>query len=103
MNARIPKYQEALDFFCKNESWKHVYENAPNGAKECLEEQFFCSKRAIDGEPVSPDELLSMRKDVSRTPMKKEDWEYMMTFVKDARQKAYYKERIAACEKGEGK
>ena len=94
MKARIPQFQEGLDFFCKNESWKKIYEGAPDGAKEELELKFFDQWRESVGKPLSEDEYLEFG-ELSKSPMKKADWEYELMFAKDQRQIAFLKKQIA--------
>lgn len=94
MKARIPQFQEGLDFVCKNESWKQIYENAPDGEKEQLELQFFDQWRENTGKPLSEDEYLKFG-ELCKTPLKKADWEYELTFAKDPRQVAFIKKQIA--------
>lgn len=94
MKARIPKFQESLDFFCKNESWKKIYEDAPNGAKEDLELKFYDQWRQSIGQPLNEDEYLKLG-ELCTTPLKKVDWEYELMFAKDPREVAFIKEQIA--------
>ena len=89
MKARIPQFQEGLDFVCQNESWRQIYEGAPDGEKEDLELQFYDQWRASVGKPLEEEEYLKLS-ELCKTPMKKADWEYALMFVKDARQKAFY-------------
>ena len=94
MTARIPQFQEGLDFVCKNEGWRQIYENAPNGEKEQLELQFFDQWRESVGKPLSEDEYLKFG-ELCKTPMKKEDWEYELIYAKDPRQIAFIKKQIS--------
>lgn len=94
MKARIPEFQEGLDFFCKNESWKKIYEDAPNGEKEELELKFFDQWRESIGQPLNEDEYLKYG-ELCKTPMGKADWEYALIFAKDPRQIAFIKKQIA--------
>ena len=94
MKARIQQFQEGLDFFCKNESWKKIYEDAPDGAKEELELKFFDQWRESVGKPLSEEEYLEFG-ELCKTPMKKTDWEYELMFAKDPRQIAFLKKQIA--------
>lgn len=94
MKAKIPQFQDGLDFFCKNESWKKIYEGAPNGEKENLELMFFDQWRESVGKPLSEDEYLKFG-ELCKTPMKKVDWEYALTFAKDPRQIAFIKKQTA--------
>ena len=87
MKARIPEFQEALDSFCQNESWKGIYSNAPDGEKEMLELKFYDQWCDNNGKSLSEDEYLAKAK-LCTTPMRKADWKYALMFVKDARQKA---------------
>lgn len=93
MKARIPQFQEGLDFVCKNESWKKIYEGAPDGEKEQLELQFFDQWRESIGEPLDEDEYLKFG-ELCTTPLKKCDWEYELIFAKDPRQVAFIKKQI---------
>lgn len=34
MKAMIAESQEGFDKFCENESWRMIYESAPDGAKD---------------------------------------------------------------------
>ena len=94
MKARIPQFQEGLDFFCKNESWRGIYEAAPIGAKESLEIQFYCALRDKQGNPVQTEELLELSRN-RKTHLKRADWKYLLMFAKDPRQVAFYKRCIA--------
>ena len=97
MKARIPQFQEGLDFFCENESWASIYNGAPDGEKEELELQFYDQWRESIGKPLEEDEYLTLV-ELCKTPMKKADWEYALMFVKDARQKAFYEKCLAEAE-----
>ena len=97
MKARIPEFQEGLDFFCKNESWAAIYKDAPDGEKERLELKFYDTLKDKQGNPLSQEEYLSAAR-LCKTPMKKADWRYALMFVKDARQKAYYEKRLLEAE-----
>lgn len=94
MKARIPQFQEGLDYVCKNESWKQIYENAPDGEKEQLELQFYDQWRESEGKPLGKDEYLKLG-ELCKTPLKKADWEYELMFAKDPRQIAFIKKQIA--------
>lgn len=94
MKARIPQFQEGLDFFCKNESWKGIYDAAPEGAKESLEVMFQNSLCEEEGTPLSAEELLKIARNRTK-PLRKKDYEYLLMFAKDPRQAAFYKRCIA--------
>ena len=93
MKARIPEFQEGLDKFCENESWRMIYESAPDGAKEKLELKFFDNWMEMIGKPLSDEEFLKYT-DLCKTPMKVEDLEFQLTFAKDPRHVALLKKRI---------
>lgn len=95
MKARIKQFQDGLDFVCKNESWKQIYENAPDGEKEQLELQFFDQWHDSIGKPLTEEEYLKFG-ELCKTPLKKADWEYELMFSKDPRQIAFIKKQIAA-------
>ena len=94
MKARIPQFQEGLDFVCQNEGWRKIYENAPDGAKEELELKFYDQWRNSIGQPLSEEDYLRLG-DLCATPLKKADWEYELTFAKDPRHIAFIKKQIA--------
>lgn len=94
MKARISQFQEGLDFVCRNEGWKKIYENAPDGEKEQLELQFFDQWRESIGEPLDEDEYLKFG-ELCLTPLTKIDWEYELHFAKDPRYAAFLKRCIA--------
>ena len=94
MKARIPQFQEGLDFFCENESWAAIYNGAPDGEKEELELKFYAQWRDSIGKPLTEEEYLKLG-DLCVTPKKKADWEYALMFAKDPRQVAFYRKCIA--------
>ena len=93
MKALNEKYQEGLDHFLKNDGWKSIYENAPEGAKESLEFQFYNSFRVEQGKPVSNEETKELIRS-RKTKMTKEDYEYLLPFAKDPRHRAAYERCI---------
>jgi hypothetical protein len=93
MKALNEKCQEGLNHFMKNEGWKSIYVNAPDGAKESLEFQFYNSFRVEQGNPLSNDETKELIRS-RNTKMTKEDYEYLLTFAKDPRHRAAYERCI---------
>ena len=94
MKARIPQFQEGLDFFCENESWASIYNGAPDGEKEERELKFYDQWRESIGKPLTEEEYLKLG-DLCVTPKKKADWEYALKFAKDAREIEFYKKCLA--------
>ena len=93
MKARIAEFQEGLDKFCENESWRMIYESAPDGAKEEMELEFFDNWRRMIGKPLDEEEFLKYS-DLCKTPLKVEDLEFQLTFAKDARLASLIKKQI---------
>ena len=93
MKAINEKYQEGLDRFLKNESWRLIYDGAPDGAKESLELQFFISVMTENGKPISNEELLGLIRD-RKTNLTKKDYEYLLPLAKDPRLRAAYEKCI---------
>ena len=60
MKAINERLQEGLDHFMKNKSWRAIYEDAPVGAKEEFELQFYSSYKAGKGERLSTEEILEI-------------------------------------------
>ncbi len=98
MKARIPEFQEGVDEFCENESWRMIYESAPDGSKDKFELKFFDNWREMIGKPLSDDEFLKYS-ELCKTPMKVEDYEFQLTFAKDQRYVALLKKRIEELKK----
>lgn len=71
MKAKIEKFQDGLDRFMKNEYWRKLYENAPDGAKLWLEAEFHASvnpESRPQGAMQDPDFAIYTE------PLKEEDW-----------------------------
>ena len=94
MKALNELCQRGLDRFYANESWKSIYDAAPEGAKAALEIRFQNSLCAEEGNPLSPEDILNLSRH-RNIDMKKKDWEYLLMFAKDPRQIAFYKRCIA--------
>ena len=86
--------QRGLDKFYANDGWKGIYDAAPEGAKESLEVMFQNSLCEEEGTPLSAEELLKIARNRTK-PLRKKDYEYLLTFAKDPRQAAFYKRCVA--------
>lgn len=96
MKARIEMFQDALDAFAKNEYWKTIYENAPDGAKESLEASFYTSMH----DDIAADEFISLCEKIEFIDMTKEDWEYLLaTSPGNSPTSSFYQRQIEACDK----
>ena len=96
MKAINERLQEGLDHFMKNKSWRAIYEDAPIGAKEELELNFYNSYKAGKGEKLSTEEILEIGRGF-KNKKKKADYKYMLMFAKDPREKAALQRAMDAC------
>ena len=96
MKAINERLQEGLDHFMKNETWRAIYEDAPIGAKEELELNFYNSYKAGKGEKLSTEEILEIGRGF-KNKKKKADYKYLLMFAKDPREKAALQRAMDAC------
>lgn len=97
MKAINERLQEGLNHFMKNETWRSIYEDAPDGAKESLELQFYNSYMVDQGKKLSAEEYLEIGRGF-KNKKKKADYKYLLMFAKDPRQKAALQRAMDACE-----
>ena len=97
MKAINERLQEGLDYFMENDTWRSIYEDAPVGAKEELELQFYNSYMADQGKRLSAEEYLEIGRGF-KNKKKKADYKYMLMFAKDPRHKAALQRAMDACE-----
>ncbi len=97
MKAINERLQEGLDHFMKNESWRSIYEDAPDGAKEELELQFYNSYMVDQGKRLSSEEYLEIGRGF-KNKKKKADYKYLLMFAKDPREKAAIQRAMDGCE-----
>ena len=97
MKAINERLQEGLDHFMKNKSWRAIYEDAPVGAKEELELQFYDSYMDDQGKELSTEEYLEIGRGF-KNKKKKADYKYLLMFAKDPRHKAALQRAMDACE-----
>ena len=64
MKAINERLQEGLDYFMKNDTWRSIYEDAREGAKETFEFNFYDTYKNDIGEELSDDEV--MEKDLKQ-------------------------------------
>lgn len=93
MKARIKIFQKALDKFMENEYWKTIYENAPAGAKESLEANFYTSIH----DDITNDEFIALCEKIDFVDMKKEDWEYLLATSGNSPASSYYRRMLESC------
>ena len=96
MKAINERLQEGLDHFMKNETWRSIYEDAPDGAKEELELQFYNSYMVDQGKRLSAEEYLEIGRGF-KNKKKKADYKYLLMFAKDPRHKAALQRAMDAC------
>ena len=97
MKAINERLQEGLNHFMKNETWRSIYEDAPDGAKESLELQFYNSYMVDQGKKLSAEEYLEIGMGF-KNKKKKADYKYLLMFTKDPRHKAALQRAMDACE-----
>ena len=97
MKAINERLQEGLSHFMKNETWRSIYEDAPDGAKESLELQFYNSYMVDQGKKLSAEEYLEIGRGF-KNKKKKADYKYLLMFAKDPRHKAALQRAMDACE-----
>ena len=97
MKAINERLQEGLNHFMKNETWRSIYEDAPDGAKESLELQFYNSYMVDQGNRLSSEEYLEIGRGF-KNKKKKADYKYLLMFAKDPRHKAALQRAMDACE-----
>ena len=97
MKAINERLQEGLNHFMKNETWRSIYEDAPDGAKESLELQFYNSYMVDQGKKLSAEEYLEIGRGF-KNKKKKADYKYLLMFAKDPRHKAALQRAMDACE-----
>ena len=97
LKALIPEFQDALDFMMKNEGWRRIYENAPQGAKASLEYSFDSSYCAHTGKKRTLEEIKEI---ASKNPVKqtKEDWRYLIMVFPNTPARPYYEKRLLEAE-----
>ena len=95
MKARIKKFQATLNVFLKNDYWRMIYTNAPAGAKESLEVNFYTSLHP----GMTGDKLLELCKEINFTDMTKADWEFLLETSGNSPASTFYRQQIEACEK----
>ena len=96
MKAINERLQEGLDYFIENDTWRAIYEDAPDGAKESLELQFYNSYKVGKGEELSTEEYLEIGRGF-KNKKKKADYKYLLMFAKDPREKAALQRAMDAC------
>ena len=96
MKAINERLQEGLAHFMKNETWRAIYEDAPDGAKEELELQFYNSYMVDQGKRLSAEEYLEIGRGF-KNKKKKADYKYLLMFAKDPRHKAALQRAMDAC------
>ena len=96
MKAINERLQEGLDYFIENDTWRAIYEDAPDGAKEEFELQFYSSYKAGKGERLSTEEILEIGRGF-KNKKKKADYKYLLMFAKDPREKAALQRAMDAC------
>lgn len=94
MKALNELCQRGLDRFYANESWKSIYDAAPEGAKTFFEIKFQNSLCAEEGNTLTPEEVLTIARHI-KIEMKREDYKYLLMFAKDPRYAAFLKRCIA--------
>ena len=97
MKAINERLQEGLNHFMENDTWRSIYEDAPDGAKEMFELQFYDSYMGDHGKELSTEEYLEIGRGF-KNKMKKADYKYMLMFAKDTREKAALQRAMDACE-----
>ena len=95
MKAINERLQEGLDYFMENDTWRSIYEDAPDGAKEELELQFYNSYMVDQGKRLSAEEYLEIGRGFKNK--KKADYKYLLMFAKDPRHKAALQRAMDAC------
>ena len=96
MKAINERLQEGLNHFMKNETWRSIYEDAPDGAKESLELQFYNSYMVDQGKKLSAEEYLEIGRGF-KNKKKKADYKYLLMFANDPRHKAALQRAMDAC------
>lgn len=95
MKAKFKMFQKALDEFMKNEYWRMVYTDAPDGAKEALEFRFYAAENdGIDGKKI-----IELCKELKLSEMTKEDLEYLYSISGNTPASSYFKEMIDSFDK----
>lgn len=78
----------------KNEGWKRIYENAPQGAKASLEYSFDSSCCVSTNKKRTLEEIkeIALKNPVKHT---KEDWNYLIKIFPNSPARPYYEKRLA--------
>lgn len=95
IKAQIEKFQKALDEFLKNDFWRELYCDAPEGAKGWLEAEFYAS----ENEDSVPDDKPDPDYHLYADRMKKKDWEWLIKYdCHHPLQKKHFEEMAAQAE-----
>lgn len=102
MKAINAKYQEALDAFYKNPSWKMVYDAAPSdAAKEFLEDWWYYSHWLAQNKKDMPPDVMAEHeaygKEIEKR-MTKQDFEFIASIAPHPKCREHYL-RMAASAK----
>lgn len=98
MKAVNPKFQEALDIFYKNPTWKTVYDAAPSDAAKEFLEDWWDYSAWFSGKVQKPDGYEAMHKTDSEEiekRMTKQDFEFAASIAPHPKCREHYLKKAA--------